>query len=80
MRAKHLAATVATAAAFAAPAAISAVDAKPAFARHCSAGFVHGRIGGQQKCLRRGEYCARSHKRQYRKYGFRCYGYPARLH
>jgi hypothetical protein len=65
--------------------------AKPAAAYHahaapvvvlktCSRGYVRGIIGGQVKCLRRGEYCALRYARQYRRYGFRCYGSPARLH
>ncbi len=30
------------------------------------------RIGGQHKCLARGEYCARRYERQYEQYGFTC--------
>jgi hypothetical protein len=40
--------------------------------RSCGAGFTHARIGGSEKCLRRGQFCAMSHKRQYVRYGFRC--------
>jgi hypothetical protein len=29
-------------------------------------------IGGAEKCLRRGQYCASAYKRQYNRYGFRC--------
>lgn len=43
-----------------------------ALAKSCSAGYVHGVIGGAQKCLRRGEYCAHSFARQYHRYGFNC--------
>jgi hypothetical protein len=41
-------------------------------AKTCSSGFKHARIGGRQKCLRRGEYCAKRYRNQYRKYGHRC--------
>lgn len=41
-------------------------------AKTCSASYVHAVIGGQQKCLRRGEFCAHSYARQYRRYGFSC--------
>lgn len=43
-----------------------------AFAKSCSAGYVHGVIGGAQKCLRRGEYCAHAYARQYHRYGYNC--------
>lgn len=38
----------------------------------CSGSYVHAVIGGQQKCLRRGEFCAHAYQRQYRRYGFSC--------
>jgi hypothetical protein len=41
-------------------------------AKSCSAGYTHAVISGSEKCLRRGEYCAHSADRQYRRYGFRC--------
>jgi hypothetical protein len=40
--------------------------------KSCSAGFTHGVIGGSQKCLRRGQFCASAYRRQYVRYGFRC--------
>jgi hypothetical protein len=43
-----------------------------ALAKSCSAGYVHGTIGGVQKCLRRGEYCAHAYASQYHHYGFNC--------
>jgi hypothetical protein len=43
-----------------------------AFAKSCSAGYVHGVIGGAQKCLRRGEYCAHAYASQYHRYGYNC--------
>ncbi|WP_157592466.1 hypothetical protein [Solirubrobacter soli] len=30
------------------------------------------RIGGQSKCIARGQYCARRYQRDYRRYGFSC--------
>lgn len=44
-------------------------------AKTCSAGYRHAVINGAQKCLRRGEFCAHSADRQYRRYGFRCIRY-----
>lgn len=41
-------------------------------AKHCGGGYKHAVIGGSQKCLRAGEFCSRSHKREYPKYGYRC--------
>ena len=38
----------------------------------CSGRFVHGVINGAEKCLARGEFCARAADRQYRRYGFHC--------
>jgi hypothetical protein len=45
-----------------------AVVAKP-----CSNGYRHAIIGGEHKCLRRGQYCARRYDRQYHRYGFHCH-------
>jgi hypothetical protein len=41
-------------------------------AKACSAGYTHAVIGGEHKCLRRGQYCSIRYKRQYPRYGFRC--------
>jgi hypothetical protein len=41
-------------------------------ARTCGNGYTHAVIGGAEKCLRRGQFCARRHDRQYERYGFRC--------
>ena len=62
----------ALAAGTASPAASSPQTAPVAVAKTCSAGFEHAVIGGQQKCLRAGEYCAHRYDRQYRRYGYRC--------
>lgn len=40
-------------------------------AKVCHRG-VPARIGGAQKCLQGGEYCARRYERQYERYGFEC--------
>lgn len=42
-------------------------------AKKCSRGYTHAIIGGEHKCLRRGQYCARSRDRQYHRYGFHCH-------
>ena len=42
-------------------------------AKQCSGGYKHAIIGGKHKCLRRGQYCARSRDREYHKYGFHCH-------
>jgi hypothetical protein len=75
---------VAMMAAGALAAAPSAVPAKPATgpvavaAEACSAGFKHAVIGGQEKCLRRGQFCARRYDSQYHRYGYRCQTRDAR--
>jgi hypothetical protein len=33
---------------------------------------VKATIGGQSKCIARGQYCARAHQRDYKRYGFSC--------
>jgi hypothetical protein len=43
-----------------------------AAAKSCSAAYTHAVIGGAQKCLHAGEYCAVRLKRQYPRYGFAC--------
>jgi hypothetical protein len=42
-----------------------------ASAKVCHRG-VPARIGGAQKCLQAGEYCATRYERQYERYGFEC--------
>lgn len=61
----------------AAPAVAPVFDGSPvtppsAVAKTCSASFTHAIINSAQKCLRRGQFCARTSDRQYRRYGFRC--------
>jgi hypothetical protein len=47
-------------------------------AKSCSSGWKHAVIGGAQKCLRRGQFCAHRYDRQYRRYGYRCRKQDAR--
>lgn len=56
------------------PAAVGHTSAAPqaSIAKHCGAGYTRARIGGRTKCLRAGEYCAKSHRKQYPKYGYHC--------
>jgi hypothetical protein len=56
----------------ASPLHVSAAAAKP-----CSSGYKHAVIGGAHKCLRRGQFCARSADRQYHRYGFHCHKYDS---
>ena len=61
----------------AAPAVAPVVHGSPllpsaALAKTCSGGFKHAVINGAEKCLRRGQFCARAADGQYRRYGFRC--------
>jgi hypothetical protein len=43
----------------------------------CSSGWTHAVIGGAEKCLRAGQFCARRYDSQYRRYGYRCTRYDA---
>ena len=71
---RHFVALLAAVAFFAVPvAAFPAVQPAAAAAHICGTGYKHAVIGGGHKCLRRGQYCARSRDRDYRRYGFRCY-------
>lgn len=76
MRARRaMAAWTAALALTATPALASAAPAATpiaAVAKTCSAGFVHATIGGSEKCLRAGEFCAHGYNRQYQHYGYRC--------
>jgi hypothetical protein len=55
----------------------SRVAPATAQAKTCSRG-THAVISGAEKCLARGEYCARAQDRTYRHYGFRCVKRDAR--
>jgi hypothetical protein len=41
-------------------------------AKGCSRGYAPARIGGESKCLRRGQFCAKRYDSQYRRHGFQC--------
>lgn len=70
-------------------AAVALVGATPTYAspvhapvavaaKTCSRGFTHAVIGGAEKCLRRGQFCAKAQDSQYKRYGFRCVKRDAR--
>jgi hypothetical protein len=52
--------------------ALAAFIPSVAIAKSCSSSYTHAVIGGQQKCLRRGEFCAHRYASQYRHYHFSC--------
>ncbi len=58
--------------ALAVAAALAISGASSAVAKTCSGRYVHGVVGGQQKCLGSGEYCARRFEKTYEHYGFVC--------
>jgi hypothetical protein len=81
MRLRRTAVLVVATGAIVAPAPLAHPASAPASAlKTCRHGFVRGVIGGAEKCLHAGEYCAIRYAKQYRRYGFRCSGSPARLH
>ncbi|MDX6370522.1 MAG: hypothetical protein QOG93_2024 [Gaiellaceae bacterium] len=47
--------------------------------KSCSSGFTHAVIGGAEKCLRAGEFCAHRYDSQYRRYGYRCIRFYANV-
>jgi hypothetical protein len=51
-----------------------------ALARSCPSWDVHAVIGGSQKCLGAGEFCAVRYNREYHRYGFNCVLYPSGYH
>jgi hypothetical protein len=57
---------------FAATPAPAGAGTQAIAAKTCSAGFTHAVINHQQKCLRRGEFCAHRYRKQYRRYGYDC--------
>jgi hypothetical protein len=62
----------------AAPGAQAAAGDRPTSvtaAKSCSSGYRHAVIGGKQKCLRAGQFCAHRYDSQYRRYGYRCTRY-----
>jgi hypothetical protein len=68
---RRILAGLAVAAAF----AVAGLIPSTALAKTCSSSYTHAVIGGAQKCLRAGEFCARYEQRQYLRYGFSCSNY-----
>ena len=65
----------ASSAAPAAPVAVAPLTA----AKACNSGWTHGVIGGEHKCLRAGQFCARRSEADYHRYGFHCHRYDAEV-
>jgi len=78
MRRFLVAALAAASLAAATPAASAQAPAEAIAAKSCSSGWTHAVIGGSEKCLRRGQFCARAADRQYHRYGFHCHRQDAR--
>jgi len=57
---------------FASAHVLAAPAAQAAARKTCSPGYVHAVIGGQEKCLKAGEFCAARYEKDYEKYGFTC--------
>jgi hypothetical protein len=53
-------------------AAQAPAKAPTAIAAKSCAGYTKAKINGETKCLRRGQFCSKSAKKQYPKYGFKC--------
>lgn len=51
----------------------SPVAPTAAVAKSCSSGYRHAVIGGSHKCLRRGQFGARSRDSQCHRYGYHCH-------
>lgn len=43
-----------------------------AYAKSCSPGWKHAIVGGEHKCLRAGQFCAKQYESTYRRYGYTC--------
>jgi curli biogenesis system outer membrane secretion channel CsgG len=71
MKHRRIAAAVAALALVgAAPTASTATSSSPEPAVH--AACTSAKIGGQRKCIARGQFCARAHQRDYKRYGYSC--------
>ena len=73
MRRLLVAALAAASLAAGTPAASAHAPIEATAAKSCSSGWKHAVINGSHKCLRRGQFCARSADRQYHRYGFHCH-------
>jgi hypothetical protein len=66
-------AVLAVAAGFAAAPAVAPAGVPSAIAaKTCASSYTHAVIGGAQKCLRVGQFCAHRYDRKYHRYGFNC--------
>lgn len=72
---KHII-VLAAALALAAPAAAAAPQTSPqaTISKSCSSGYKHAVLGGEHKCLRVSQFCAKRHQRAYKRKGFVCKG------
>jgi curli biogenesis system outer membrane secretion channel CsgG len=77
MRSARIAAVV-TSLTLLAPGAVAATAAAAAPAPVAHAACTQARIGGQSKCIARGQFCARAHQRDYQRYGLSCSNQDAR--
>jgi hypothetical protein len=68
---KSLVGVLAAASLLPAAAPASAAPATDVPAAHATA-CIRAVIGGQRKCIQRGQFCARRYQRQYLRYGFSC--------
>jgi hypothetical protein len=72
---RWLALPVVAAAVFAAAAVLPArvpVGVQSAYAKPCSAKFVHAVFPWGHRCIRGGQYCKKERNPEYHKYGFQC--------
>lgn len=68
---------VAASTAFGAAAVGPAAESWALTAKPCSSGWTHAVIGGEHKCLRAGQFCARRYDSQYHRYGYHYHRYDA---
>jgi hypothetical protein len=80
VRARSIAAVLCVTLAAALPASVQATTPIGIAAKVCHSG-TPARIGGAEKCLQAGEYCAIRYERQYEYYGYECSAsyHPPRL-
>lgn len=64
--------TLLAASALAVPAATQAIPATATSAPQAHAACSYATIGGARRCIAAGEFCARAHQRDYKRYGYSC--------
>jgi hypothetical protein len=52
--------------------AVATMPAGAASQPQAHAACSYAKIGGQRRCIAAGQYCARSHQRDYLRYGYSC--------